>query len=209
MEVKPTRAAPVCAPAQTRYVTYHGAMSDPAFRTLSEEDYLRTEETSSVKREYVDGFVYAQAGATNAHNLICSNIHFALYASARTKGCFVYQSDMKVKIRTVRGIKYYYPDIAVNCTPLSSETLYLIEPCLIVEVLSKGTHKIDESYKAEHYLSLNSLQAYLMVDARSRAAAIYRRTSEGWAYELVEDRVVLPCVDVELTLDDIYAAVPL
>ncbi len=184
-------------------------MSGPAFRTLSEEDYLRTEETSPVKREYVDGFVYVQAGATNAHNLICSNIHFALYQPARAKGCFVYQSDMKVRIRTARGTKYYYPDLVVNCTPLPSETLYLTEPCLVVEVLSKGTHKIDESYKAEHYLSLDSLQAYLLVDARSRAAALYRRTPEGWTYELVEERTLLPCIDVELTLDDLYAGVSL
>ena len=90
-------------------------MSYSAFHTLSEEDYLHSEETSSVKREYVDGFVYAHADATNAHNLICSNIHFGLYQAARNKGCFVYQSDMKVRIKTNRGIKYYYPDITINC----------------------------------------------------------------------------------------------
>ncbi|GAA3996621.1 Uma2 family endonuclease [Deinococcus rubellus] len=157
-------------------------MPDPAFRTLSEEDYLRIEEISSVKRECVDGFVYAQAGATNAHNLICSNIHFALYLSARAKGCFVYPSYMKVRIKTSRGIKYYYPDIAVNRAPLNPDALYMTQPCLIVEVLSKGTHKIDESYKAEHYLSLDSLQAYLLVDARSRVSVIHRRTPEGWVY---------------------------
>ncbi|WP_168733582.1 Uma2 family endonuclease [Deinococcus sp. Arct2-2] len=132
-------------------------MSDPALRTLTEEEYLRTEEDSPVRREYVDGFVYAQAGATNAHNLITSNIHVALYRPARNAGCHVYQSDMKVHVQRIDSKRFYYPDLVISCEKLSNKATALEEPCLIVEILSAGTRQVDMTYKVKDHLSLPSL----------------------------------------------------
>ncbi|WP_199698474.1 Uma2 family endonuclease [Deinococcus cavernae] len=73
-------------------------MTDPAFKLISVEEYLRSERDHPVRHEYVDGFVYAQAGASRAHNVITSNIHVALHGPARKAGCQVFQSDMKVRV---------------------------------------------------------------------------------------------------------------
>ncbi|WP_420594588.1 Uma2 family endonuclease [Deinococcus sp.] len=186
-------------------------MSDPAFRKMTEEEYFRLEESSPLRHEYVDGFVYAQAGATNNHNLITGNIYVGLFAAARQAGCRVYQSDMRLRVTSPASqrITMYFPDVMVTCEALAGEALNALAPCLLVEVLSKSTEREDKNAKWLDYQTLPSLQAYLLVGGRSRAAAMYRRTPGGWVYEVLEDRVPLPCVDVSLSLDDIYAGVSL
>ncbi len=82
-------------------------------------------------------------------------------------------------------------------------------PCLIVEILSAGTRKVDMTYKAHDYLSLPTLQGYLLVDSEERAAELYRRTPNGWQVETVEDGVRLPYLDVDLRLDEVYEGVEL
>lgn len=81
--------------------------------------------------------------------------------------------------------------------------------CLIVEVLSASTRSEDQVYKAERYRELPTLRGYLMVDSQSRAAALCRRTAEGWVLEVVEEAVQLSCPEMELSLDTVYEAVGL
>nr|WP_293914211.1 Uma2 family endonuclease [Deinococcus sp.] len=100
-------------------------MSDPAFQQMSEEEYLRSEPLSAVKREYVAGFVYplrgtsrAQTGATSKHGELCISLVLALAPTTRQQGCATYQSDMRVSVRSPTGkAAYYYPDIVVTCEP--------------------------------------------------------------------------------------------
>lgn len=181
-------------------------MADPAFRTVSVEEYLRSERDNPTRHEYIDGFVYAQAGASRAHNIITGNIHVALHAAARSAGCFVYQSDMKVRVTPTR---YHYPDLVVSCTDNPDDQYTETSPCLIVEVLSASTRSEDQVYKAERYRDLSTLQGYLMVDSQSRAAALYRRTAGGWVLEVVEKIVRLPCPEMELSLGTMYDGVRL
>lgn len=182
-------------------------MNDPALRKLSEEDYLRTEETSPVRREYVDGFVYAHAGASLPHNRLSSNIQRVLSNHTRGDPCWTYVSDMKVRVRRLGQLRYYYPDLVVVCEPHENLTEAENHPCLIVEILSQSTRQVDMTYKAQDYLSLPSLRGYLLVDSEDRAAEFYRRTPNGWELETVGDAVRLPCVEVELRLDEVYAGV--
>lgn len=193
-------------------------MSDPALRTMTEEEYLRTEELSPFKREYVWGFVYAlhgddtptaQAGATSRHGLICGNIQAALHRPARTGNCRLYQSDMKVLISQFSGVRYYYPDLVLTCGPVADAATSLDSPCLIVEVLSPSTRDLDRREKLLAYTTLRSLQGYLLVDTAMRAARLYTRAGERWNEHYLEDTgtLALPCVDVSLSLDEIYSGV--
>lgn len=113
---------------------------------------------------------------------------------------------MKVKVSPTR---YHYPDLVVSCAGGNDDDYTETEPCLIVEVLSESTRMadqppVDETVKAERYHELPSLQAYLLVDSRSRSAAIWRRGDNDWTFEVVAETFELPCPPVTLTLADLY-----
>ncbi|MEF2279702.1 Uma2 family endonuclease [Deinococcus sp. YIM 134068] len=182
-------------------------MSDLALRKLSEEEYLRTEELSPVRREYVDGFVYAHAGASLPHNRISSNIQGILIPASRRGSCWTYTNDMKVRVKRLGQLRYSSPDLVVVCKPHEDLREAENHPCLIVEILSQSTRQVDMTYKAQDYLSLHSLRGYLLVDSEDRAAEFYRRMPNGWELETVENGVRLPCVDVELRMEEVYAGV--
>ncbi|GBF05430.1 hypothetical protein DAERI_040190 [Deinococcus aerius] len=179
-------------------------MTESVLRKISEEEYLRTEELSPIRREYVDGFVYAHAGASLPHNRISSNIGRVLLNATRGGPCWSYANDMKVRVNRLGQLRYYYPDLVVVCEPHEDLKQAETRPCLIVEILSESTRQVDMTYKAHDYLSLPSLQGYLLVDSEERAAELYRRTPNGWQVETVEDGVRLPCLDVELRMDEVY-----
>ncbi|WP_424949313.1 Uma2 family endonuclease [Deinococcus sp.] len=195
-------------------------MSDPALRKMTEAEYLETEAVNSYKREFVDGFVYAlhgedtphaQAGALSKHGLITLNIAAVLRSLARKHRCRVYASDMSVRISGASVLRaggplYYYPDVVLTCVPVDDNARFLEQPCLVVEVLSESTKNIDRREKLHDYRTLPSLQGYLMVDTVVRAARLYVRDVEGWREEYIEGEgsLALPCVDVAMTLEDMY-----
>ncbi|GBF06452.1 hypothetical protein DAERI_090038 [Deinococcus aerius] len=198
-------------------------MSDPAFnfwehaQEMTEEEYLRTEPESPVKREFVDGYAYplhgrtlAQAGASSGHGEIALNIGAALLPQARRSNCRVYVADMRVSAENPTGRRvYYYPDVVGTCEPMELETTLSREPCLLVEVLSPSTGHVDRTDKLWAYTSLPSLQTYLIVDASKRFVRVIRRTADGWEETELRDEgtVPIPCLNTDLTLDDIYAGV--
>ena len=144
---------------------------------------------------------WASNSSSRAHNVIATNITVALHGPAQKAGCQVYQSDRKVRVTPTR---YHYPDIVVSCAGGNDDDDTETAPCLIVEVLSESTRMADQNYKAERYRDLPSLQGYLLVDSRSRSAAIWRRTDEGWTFEVVGETFELPCLPVTLNLADLY-----
>ncbi|CAM3671067.1 Putative restriction endonuclease domain-containing protein [Deinococcus saxicola] len=187
-------------------------MTEAAFRKMSEQEYLRLLEGGDVRYEFIDGFVYAQAGATNAHNQLALNLALLLQPEARKRGCRTYQNDMRLRLESSSGqLTHYYPDLMVSCEPATriAGTLHLTAPCLIVEILSRSTGRADKNEKWKDYQTLESLEVYLMVDSLSCNAALYRRTADGWAYEIVEKHFTLPCPEMELSLAEIYDGVPL
>ncbi len=183
-------------------------MSDPALRLLTEQDYLASEELSPVRREYVDGFVYAQAGASLPHNRIASNALGVSLPAARKQRCWTYAADIKVRVSRLGQLRYYYPDLVVVCEPHDDLRQAESQPCLIVEILSRSTRQVDMTFKAQDYLSLPSLQGYLLVDSEAQAAELYRRLpGGGWTQETVQDALTLPCANVLLSLAEIYAGI--
>lgn len=186
-------------------------MTDAAFPPLkyegmSVEEYLRTEESSPVKREYVHGFVYplAQAGTTVSHDLITGNIFAALHPVARKKGCFAHASDMRVT--TADRYTYYYPDVMVTCEPRQDDAKFKVAPCLLVEVLSKSTAHNDHNAKYHAYTALPSLQTYLLVEQDERRVYVYGRGESGWQMQEYSGAASIPppCLEAELSLDEIY-----
>lgn len=185
-------------------------MSDPALRLLTEEAYLRSEEFIPVRREYVDGFVYAQAGASLAHLRISSNVQRIFLNATKSGPCWSYASDLKIRLLGVDRVRYYSPDVVVVCESDGRGEGVETRPCLIVEILSPSTRQIGLSFEAKDDLSLPSLQGYLLIDSEGQGAELYRRLATGsWTQETMQDALTLPCLDTVLTLHDIYEGVEL
>ncbi len=178
-------------------------MALPALRPLGEAEYLELEERSGVKHELVSGFAHAAAGAGERHNLIATNLTFALVPSARARGCRVYAADMK--LRTPDG-SFYYPHAMAVCDPSDAEDLYRQRPCLVAEILSPGTEAVDRREKLKAYREIGSLEAYLIVDPDTRWIERHHRDEAGaWRSGAVSRGAVpLPCLGLELEVDAVY-----
>ncbi len=183
-------------------------MADPAARRpLSVEEYLRLEETASVRHEYVAGEVYAMTGASLRHNRIAGNIFARIHAATRGGPCRVYMEG--ARLRAARDI-YYYPDVMVACGPAGDDPLAEHDPCLVVEVLSPATQEIDRREKALIYKGLASVRAYLIVHQDVWRVERHWRDEDGtWQHAdtALQGRVPIPCPELVLTLDEIYEGV--
>lgn len=175
---------------------------------ITEQEYLEGEEIARVKHEYVDGQVYAMAGATKAHGELAVNLATALHGHLRGKKCRTYIADMKVHL--ANSSAYYYPDVVVTCDAhdlsRKSPENYLENPCLIVEVLSRKTARIDRGEKRLAYCNLASVQEYVLVDQRRQSVEVYRRDGHGWINEILGpgDVLNLTAVDLQIPLATLY-----
>jgi len=177
---------------------------------ISAEDYLAGELASPVKHEYLGGFVYAMAGARNAHVLIASNTLGSLHGRLRGRLCRAFGSDAKVRIRLTTHVRFYYPDVSVVCELNAPDQSFHDNPAVLVEVLSRATRRTDEGEKKDAYLTVPSLLLYLLIEQEFPAVTVYRRTATGFMREVHKglDAVVpLGEIGIELALADVYEAV--
>ncbi|HJY82799.1 MAG TPA: Uma2 family endonuclease [Candidatus Binatia bacterium] len=181
-------------------------------KLLTAEEYLAFERKAEFKSEYFAGEMFAMVGASQRHNLIAANIIRALGNQLLERPCNVYPSDMRVKISKIN--KYTYPDIVVACGEEQFENEQndtLLNPAVIIEILSESTEAYDRGKKFEHYQSLESLREYLLISQDPyRVEQYVRRDDRTWTYfELHQaaDTVHLPTIDCDLSLKDIYAKV--
>ena len=175
---------------------------------LSVEEYLRHEARSDVRHEYVAGVTYAMTGATLRHNRLLLNVATRLRA-AQGNHCSVFVND--VKVRAARDV-FYYPDVVVACGALDETAVFLSEPCLIVEVTSPSTRRIDRREKLLAYREIASLRTYLIVDQRRVWVEAHTRDANGdWMQtELTaDDGLTLNCPATRLSLRDVYEGVTL
>jgi Uma2 family endonuclease len=174
------------------------------------EEYLASELNSPVKREYVAGAVYAMTGGTTNHSRIAGNVFSWLHNALGSGTCEVFGSDMKVRIQLDEEHCFYYPDVLIACEVNSGDELFQDRPTLIVEVLSPSTRRIDDGEKKDHYLSIPSLQNYLLVDQDSPSVVLYRRGKSGFSREIVsglESVVELSHPQFKLPLAEVYRRV--
>lgn len=165
------------------------------------DEYLAWEENSPRRHEYVRGRVYAMAGTKARHNVIVNNVY--THVRAAGAGCVAYTIDLKVRVADDR---VYYPDCVVVCAPHDAETPMFDDPCLIVEVTSRSTRRIDRGEKLDAYLAMPSLRGYLIAESDRRHATLYTREGSVWMRDelVASGDVLLPCVASPLSLDALY-----
>jgi len=179
---------------------------------LTPEQYLEIERKAEYKSEYYDGEMFSMAGARATHNLIAANLIAQLHAQLRYGPCRTYTSDMRVHVKST-GL-YTYPDVVVACQDprfLDDEVDTLLNPTLIVEVLSPTTEAYDRGRKFGHYRSIESLAEYLMVSSERVGAELFTRQTDGaWlltAASDLQDAVHLSATGCRLLLADLYEKV--
>jgi Uma2 family endonuclease len=145
--------------------------------TISVEEYLRTEEESPVRREFVDGQVYDMTGATWSHNIINGNLFAALHSHLRSGPCQATISDMKVWVESANC--FYYPDVMVTCEPFVADSVFNVAPVLIAEILSPSTSKTDRREKLIAYKQIPSLKEYMIVYQNRRRVELYQKNADG------------------------------
>lgn len=169
---------------------------------ISTDDYLANELKSDVKHEYIDGQVYAMAGAHSNHNRITATLVRKIGNHLDGKPCQPYASDMKVKI----GTKFFYPDVLVDCSDING---YFTEnPKLIIEVLSKSTRRTDKTIKLMAYTQIPSLEEYVLIDQDMVEIEVLQRNA-GWipkSYYL-GDNVTFDSIGLTLSVEVIYERV--
>jgi len=180
-------------------------------RYLSVEEYLEFEETSTTKHEYIGGERFAMTGATMRHNVICLNIAIALQGHLRGGPCRTYIEAVKVRLKAQGDEIFYYPDIAVACGPQDPKEVFLVDPKLIVEVLSPSTERTDRREKARNYREIPTFEEYLLIAQDKPEVTLYRR-SQDWTPQVLtrsDVAVELRSLTFTLPLDRIYDGVVL
>ena len=187
-------------------------MSSAAVQTyLTPEEYLAWERKADIKHEYLRGEIIAMSGASRAHSLIVTNISGELYIQLKVGTCEVHTND--IRVRTSPEISYFYPDILVVCgEPRFEDNVFdtLLNPIVLVEVLSPSTQAYDRGEKFKHYQQLTSLQEYILVSQDEVRVERYRRQNTEWQpteFRSLEDMLSLTSIDCELSLEDIYRRV--
>lgn len=171
------------------------------------EDYLAGERDVSIRSEYVDGLVYAMAGASRTHNTIAGSL-YALIETNLKDGCRVWQADMKVVIQH-KGQKFsYYPDIMATCELRDEDEYICTNPILIVEVLSDSTERTDLKEKFDNYLSIPSLLEYAVVSQDVPLVRLWRRRT-SWEREMYRagETFRLESVGLDVPVEHIYRRV--
>ena len=174
---------------------------------ISVADYLAGELESPIKHEYLGGVVYAMAGAKNRHNIVATNCLVALGSQLRGKPCRALNSDTKVRVRSRLQTRFYYPDASVVCLSDPADQSYQDLPVVLAEVISESTRRTDEVEKLDAYLTIPSLEVYLLIEPEQPRVVVHRRGDQGFVREVVKgvDAVIpLPDVGAELALRDLY-----
>lgn len=176
---------------------------------LTPEEYLAIERLAEYKSEYVDGVMYAMSGASLNHNTIVANVITELGLQLRGRACRVLSSDMKVRIQDSR--KFFYPDVSVICGEPQfhdERTDIILNPTLIIEVLSDSTAAFDRGLKFQAYQQIESLKEYILISQDSPLIEQFiRETKERWTYTAIvgmESSLNLPSIECELSLASVY-----
>ena len=182
---------------------------------MTSDEFLEWEARQETKHEFYRGEVFpmvertAMAGGTETHASIIDNVHFALSLAVRPRGCKVYNEAMRLRIDAAN--LYTYPDLSVVCGDArfaDARRSALLNPVVLVEVLSPSTETYDRTTKWGFYTQIPSLQVYLIVSQDSPAVDVYTRDGDGWrVVRTTEGAALLPALDAALPLAEIYDGV--
>ena len=168
---------------------------------ITEDEYLRMEQSSDTRHEYIDGCVYAMVGASLYHARITANILGEFRNHLKGKACEAFMTDVKIKL----GSSYVYPDVVVDCSGTEANDYFANVPILIVEVLSQTTRKRDLTTKLFKYINLPTLQEYVLIEQNTASVTVLRRAHD-WQYEyyVLGDSVTFESIGLTLRVEEIY-----
>ncbi len=178
--------------------------------SMTPEDYLEFEKDSEIRHEYCGGEIFAMTGASLNHNQINHNISGELRNRLKESHCRCFSSDMRIKVEVMD--KYTYPDIVIACGDIKLEKTKgldtLLNPIVIMEILSDSTEAYDRGEKFRHYRLIPSLMEYILVSQTHCLVERFVRDEDGgWKYFSYEDvglGVKIESIDCELPLSEIY-----
>lgn len=190
-------------------------MAGQPLRFISPTDYLTYERQAETKSEYWAGEIYAMSGASARHNIISLNVGAEFRTQLKSRrSCTVYPSDMRVKVEAT-GL-YTYPDVVVVCgRPQFEDSVRdtLLNPTVLVEVLSNSTERYDRGAKFQHYRQLASLAEYLLIAQNEYRIEHYlRQPDQQWLLTEATDlqrAISLPSIECTLALAEVYDKVEL
>jgi len=187
-------------------------MALPKLDRWSGAEYLAFErESVDAKHELINGEIVAMVGASRAHNIITHNVSVQFGIQLRERDCEVYAADMRVQVEA--DATYTYPDVVVVCGEpqlLDKHFDTLLNPTVLVEVLSPSTELKDRRQKLAQYKAIASLQDYLLVSQDTPRIERYKRQGSGWWYEDVvglDGALKIASVDCELAMSEVYRKV--
>jgi Uma2 family endonuclease len=174
---------------------------------LTVDAYIAGENDGVIRHEYVDGRIFAMAGASERHNLIKLNLAVWLHARLPA-GCRLFDGDMKLRLDTPQDTRFYYPDIFIACGQHNLDQYDRTDAQLIIEVLSPSTARVDRYEKMQAYTALPTLAEYLIVEQDVPRAELFRRRT-AWAVEMYGwgDIIQLDSVAGPVDLTTIYRSV--
>jgi len=181
--------------------------AETATRHYTPEEYFELEAHSEIRHEYVEGEVFAMAGASIAHNLIKGNLVAALRTEARRRGCRVLDENVRLEVR--QNALYVYPDVLVTCDPADRRETHIVRhPVLIAEIQSPSTAEYDRTEKFANYQKMPSLRHYLLVSQTAWVVEWFRRDEAGqWIYTLLHEPtgvLEIPDLGLVLPLRELY-----
>lgn len=183
-------------------------MSSPSTDFLTPAEYLEIERKAEIRHEYIGGRMYSMSGGSPAHVRIAMNLGREISGQLLGRPCDAFGSDMRVKIPASN--MYTYPDLSIVCDA-QFEVDTLLNPAVIVEILSESTEAYDRGEKFRQYQTIESLHEYVLVSQKAMRVEYYVRTADGhWVYSALsqpEERLQLVSVGCELRLADIYVKV--
>jgi Uma2 family endonuclease len=178
--------------------------------TFSYADYLERERETGLKHEWLDGEVFAMAGGSPEHARLIAAVTHALSTLVGAGRCRVYTAELKIRV-TASGLATY-PDVTVVCGLLQLDTVdphAVVNPTVLVEVLSPSTEAYDRGEKWSHYRQIRSLQAYVLVDQFRPRIEVYERAGdEAFLHRVAGpgQRLDLACLGGALAVDDLHPA---
>lgn len=174
------------------------------------DEYLAVEEISTVKHEFLDGHIYAMAGGTPEHAALAASVIGHLFGQLQGGSCRVYDSDLRVRVLATGTATY--PDVTVVCGPRETDpedANTVVNPTVLVEVLSPRTQAYDRGEKFEHYRQMGSLREYVLVSPEEPRIEVRRRAADGSWQDLVAragETAVLDSIGAALDVDAVYCA---
>jgi Uma2 family endonuclease len=184
-------------------------MSTAPKRRLTETEYLAIERAAETRSEFYQGEMFAMAGVSLQHSLIASNLNRAIGNAIDGRGCQVHQSELRVKVDQT-GL-YTYPDIVVFCGKAQLEDNHfdtLLNPTILIEVLSDSTEAYDRGAKFSQYRTVSSLKEYVLVSQKEASCERFvRQPNEDWAFRAIiglESTLMLDSIQIQIPLALIY-----